>query len=111
MGTDWGLIVTVFGALFALGFGYNLLVGWLQRRGYAEGYEWALVAVGTLLALAGVAIIDWQAALLALGAFASAGWWMAVGSWWRYVRRRARGQEEQILEVVRPEIAEDDEGS
>jgi hypothetical protein len=93
IGTDWGTIWVVFGALFAFGYLYNLVVAWLERHGYDEGYTAMLVVGGSLATLAGVAVINWRAAALALGAFASSGFWMVVGSWWRHVRRRQRSQE------------------
>lgn len=87
-----GNVLGVYGVLFALGFFYNWAVSWLQRRGYAEGYTSLLVVGGTLLTLAGVAVLDWMAALLTLGAFAASGFWMVVGSWARHAQARQNGQ-------------------
>jgi len=105
IGYDWGTVWVVFGALFAFGYLYNLAVTWLERNGYDEGYTAMLVVGGSLATLAGVAIIDWQAAVLTLGAFACSGFWMVVGSWWRHVRRRKRSQE-ALLDDGTTEVAE-----
>lgn len=92
-GMDWGLIGLVFGGLFVFGFVYDRLIAWCEGEGYAEGYLAMLVAFGTLITLLGVAVIDWRAALLALGAFCASGFWMIVGSWWRHVQARRRAQD------------------
>lgn len=95
IGENWGTIAAVFGVLFVFGYLYDRLVEWLERNGYDEGYTAMLVVVGTGVTLVGVAIVDWQAAFLALGGFACSGFWMVMGSWWRHVRRRKRSQDEQ----------------
>lgn len=92
LGIDWVRIGSVYGALFAFGLLYNALVAWLERHGYDEGYTAILVVFGAAITLLGVAVIDWRAALLAFGAFASSGFWMVVGSWWRHVQARSRSQ-------------------
>lgn len=92
LGYDLGLIGVAFGALFVFGAGYNWLVGALERRGYDEGFTALLVVGGVLVTLIGVAVIDWRAALLTLGAFGASGFWMVIGSWWRFVTSRERGQ-------------------
>ncbi len=92
-GLNWGLIGAVWGALLVFGFVYNLAVAWAERQGYAEGYTAMLVVGGTLVTLLGVAVVDWRAALLALGAFFASGFWMVVGSWWRHVQARRRAQD------------------
>jgi hypothetical protein len=79
-------------ALFGFGFVYNWLVGWLEKKGYEEGYLAWLVAGGVAVTLIGVAVVDVRAAALALGAFVCSGFWMVWGSWWRHVKRRAAGQ-------------------
>lgn len=99
-GNDFGLVLAVYAALFVFGFLYNTLVAWLERRGYDEGYTAILVVGGTLITLAGVAVVDWQAAALTLGAFACSGFWMVVGSWWRHVRARRAGQEAQREDLL-----------
>lgn len=92
-GINWVRIGVVYGGLFAVGAAYNALVAWLERHGYDEGYTAILVVIGTLITLTGVAVLCWEAALLALGAFAASGFWMVVGSWWRYAQARKRSQE------------------
>ena len=99
MWIDWESVWEVFGGLFVFGFVYNLAVEFLERKGYDEGYTAILVVTGTLVTLAGVAIVHWGAALLTLGAFAASGFWMVLGSWWRHVRARRNGQDAQREEV------------
>jgi hypothetical protein len=92
IGHDWGVILSVFGSLFAFGFVYNLVVAWLERHGYDEGYTAILVVFGVLVTLAGVAAFDTQAALIALAAFAASGFWIVVGSISRYAQARRSDQ-------------------
>ena len=92
-GYDSGLIWATIGGMFVFGFVYNLLVCWLERHNYDEGYTSLLVVGGVGVTLGGMALIDWRAALLGLGLFAASGFWMVVGSVARYVRRRQRAQE------------------
>lgn len=93
MGQTAGQLGVVYGALFLFGFLYNLIVAYLERRGYDEGYVSLLVVAGVAVTLGGVALLDWRAAALTLGAFACSGFWMVVGSWWRHVRARRRAQD------------------
>ncbi len=95
IGYDSGVIFAIFGVLFVFGYLYDRAVTWLERNGYDEGYTALLVVGGVLVTLGGVAAVDWRAALLGLGAFASSGFWMVIGSWWRHVQRRRHGQELQ----------------
>lgn len=90
---DSGAIPVVFGLLFVIGFAYNLLVAWLKRQRYDEGYTALLVVGGVGLTLAGIGLLSMEAALVVLGAFAASGFWMVVGSVWRHMRRRARSQQ------------------
>lgn len=81
------IILTLFGLT------YNTVVSWLDRHGYLEGYSSLAVVGGVMGVLAGLALIDWQFTLLALGAFACAGTPMVLGSIWRYASRRREAQE------------------
>lgn len=93
IGIDWGRLAAAFGLLFGFGCAYNGFVGWLERHGYDEGYTWAMVVMGTAVTLGGMALVDWQGAVLALVCFAGSGLPMMAGSWWRYVQRRRAGQD------------------
>lgn len=93
IGQGSGWIPVMAAILFLFGFVYDRIVSWMERNGYDEGYTAILVVVGTLVTLGGVALVDWRAATLALGAFAFSGFWMVVGSWWRHVQARRRGQQ------------------
>jgi len=106
IGVDLGLVVATYGLLFFAGFGYNVLVERLEQHGYHEGYLSLLVAGGVGFTLAGVAILDLRAAVLALGAFVASGSWMILGSIWRYVRARERAARSMIDEVVGDQGAE-----
>ncbi len=88
-------ILATFGAL------YNVAVSWLEQRGYAEGYVSLLVVGGVSGTLLIIAIIDWQAALLVFLAFCCSGFPMVIGSIYRHVRARERGQDAQRHEVLR----------
>jgi hypothetical protein len=94
-------VIPVLVGLLIFGVAYNLAVTWLIHHGYDEGYTWALVVVGVLVTLIGLALLSPSAALLALAAFAASGLPMALGSWWRHVRSRKAGQESQRAEVLR----------
>jgi len=86
-------VIRVLAGLFVFGLLYNWAVGWLENRGYDEGYTSFLVVVGVLVTLGGVAVLDWRAALLTVAAFVFSGVPMIVGSWWRHVQARRRAQD------------------
>ena len=100
-GLDWALIGAVSGLLFMGGIAYNVLISHMERQGYIEGYVALFVAGGVLFTLLGVALIQWQAAVLCLIAFCCSGLPMLAGSVWRYMNNRARGQHNQRDEVRR----------
>ena len=93
-------VIPVLVGLLIFGVAYNLAVTWLIYHGYDEGYTWALVVVGVLVTLIGLALIAPFAAMLALATFAASGLPMALGSWWRHVRSRKHGQESQRSDVL-----------
>jgi hypothetical protein len=97
---DFGTVAGVFCALVLIGVGYNQAIAWAERRGYIEGFTSLAVALGTLLTLAGVAVICWQAALMALGCFAASGFPMILGSIGRYARARELARENIIQEAT-----------
>jgi hypothetical protein len=85
--------------LLAFGVLYNILVGWLQKQGYDEGYTALEVVGGVAVSLLILALADWQAALITLIAFCFSGLPMVIGSIWRYAEARKRGQAAQRREV------------
>lgn len=93
IGADSGPYVAVFLALVLFGVGYNALIGYLERRHYIDGFTSLAVALGALITLTGVAILSWQAALIAMACFTASGLPMIVGSIVRYIRARARETE------------------
>ena len=93
---DLGSILAVFWGLVLFGILYNLLMGWMEKRGYLEGLTSLAVVGGVLITLAGIAVVSWNAAVLALAAFTASGLPMVIGSLWRYVQRRQMEQEEFI---------------
>ena len=93
IGTSSSVIRVLIGLLI-FGVLYNWAVEWLECRGYDEGYTSFLVVVGVLVTLVGVALLDWQAALLTVVAFVCSGVPMILGSWWRHVQARRRAQDE-----------------
>jgi hypothetical protein len=99
IGHNFGSILAVFFGLVLFGVGYNAFVEWAERRGYTEGFVSLLVACGVFVTLGGIAIISWQAALLALIGFIASGTPMIVGSIWRYLRAREEAKR-AILEEI-----------
>ncbi|RMG02006.1 MAG: hypothetical protein D6735_10975 [Acidobacteria bacterium] len=99
---NFGTITAVIGLLFSFGLLYNQVVEYLLRKRYAEGYTSLLVAFGVFVTLAGVAVIDLSASLLALIAFAASGTPMVIGSIVRYVRKR-EAMQRAIIEDIRIE--------
>lgn len=82
------LITSVCVGLFIFGFVYNIAVAWLSKNNYDEGYTALLVVFGVGVTLMGIAIVDVNAAILSLLAFASSGTWMVAGSIWRHMQAR-----------------------
>lgn len=93
MTTSWQNIGLIMAALAVLGYVYDQIVAKLEQQGYAEGFVSLLVVAGVGFTLAGVAVIDYKAALLTLAAFAASGTPMIAGSIWRYWKKRKREQE------------------
>jgi len=87
------ILIIVWLVLFIYGIGYNSLVAWIEARRYSEGFVWLMVVLGVLATLGGLAVLNLNAALLALGCFAASGTPMAAGSIWRYWREREKGED------------------
>lgn len=96
---DLGTILAVFLGLVLFGVWYNTLVGWLERRGYTEGYLSLVVVGGVGVTLIGVAILSIPAALLTLGGFIASGIPMIIGSFARYLKRRDEAKKLMIKEA------------
>ena len=84
--------VLIYGALLIFGWWFNQQV---EKWGSdADGFTWLLVVVGTLVTLAGIGllglVLDWNAGLLGLSAFAASGFFMCYGAVRRYVNLRNR---------------------
>ena len=102
IGQHSGIVLAVIGAaLLAFGIGYNHAVAWMERTGYSEGYMSLIVVTGVVATLAGVALVDWHAALLSGAAFALSGLPMIGGSVVRHMRARARAQDAIRREALR----------
>lgn len=87
----FGKAASVYGALAVFGVGYNALTGWLEERGWDEGYTADLVVGGVLVTVLGTApLVGWKRAALVLGGFAASGAPMAIGARVRYRRWRER---------------------
>lgn len=98
MGLWFGMVV---GFLFVFGVAFNLLIGWVERQGWLDGFTALAVVVGvgvTLLA-AGI-LIGFEDVLVVLVCFAASGAPMVLGSWWRYVNRRSQ-ERVDIRDIVR----------
>lgn len=92
-GNDPVTIWQIMGFLFLFGFLYNLLINWMERNGYDEGYTALLVIIGVGVTLVAYSVIDVVPAIEMALAFAASGFWMVVGSWWRHVKARRRAQD------------------
>lgn len=90
----WNLAAVMAG-LLVFGVGYNAFVAWLEREGHAEGYVALLVVVGTLVTLAGAAMLIGMEAVVQVGlCFVASGMPMIIGSCARHVRERRATLEE-----------------
>jgi hypothetical protein len=89
------LIITLV-VLHILSWGYNALIGWLERQGYHDGFVSLFVVGGVAYT---VAITTWiigvDIALILLAAFSASGFPMVVGSIARHIQQRK--QEEECL--------------
>lgn len=102
IGYEFGAIVGLIGILIAFGSLYNQAIAWAEKHGYLDGYVSIAVAVGVLITLSGIALIDCRAAILSIGAFAASGTPMILGSILRYAMRR------QAAERAARELEADD---
>lgn len=89
---QFSIILAIYLAGLIFGIGYNLLIGWAEKKRYLEGYTWLAVVVGVLATLGLTAVMDWAFALFALGSFCFTGAPMAMGAIWRHVKAREREQ-------------------
>lgn len=101
---DLSTILAVFGMLVLFGIVYNAVVGWLERKGYAEGYASLLVVAGVLATIGGISLISWQVGLLVTLAFVASGTPMILGSVWRHVRQREQDVE-RIVDDLSARVA------
>jgi hypothetical protein len=94
------LIVTLIG-LHVLSWGYDALIGWLERRGYHDGYVSFFVVIGvTYTILATTWLIGIDAVLTLLLAFVASGSPMVLGSIARHLTERKR-EEDQLRDHAR----------
>ena len=101
---DFGLILAVILGLVIFGLLFNQLVGWLEKRGYAEGFMGLIVSTGVISTLLWVALISVPAALIALVGFCASGIPMILGSLIRYARKR-----EHVQSLIRRSVGMDGE--
>ena len=78
--------------LLAFGYWFN---GKIEQAGTdADGFVWLLVVIGTSVTLIGIGLLDllldWNAGLIGLTAFAASGFFMCYGAIMRYVILRRR---------------------
>jgi hypothetical protein len=94
------LIITLV-ILHLVSWGYDALIGWLERRGYHEGYVSLFVVIGVAYTLlAGLWLVDLRTTLTLLAAFAASGLPMVSGSIVRHIVRRRR-EEEHLCDHAR----------
>lgn len=99
IGNDLGTISAVFLGLVLFGIGYNALIAWAEKQGYMEGFVSFTVVLGVMVTLGGMAILDYQGALLCLCCFAASGFPMIIGSISRYLISRKESQKAMIKET------------
>ena len=88
--------------LFLFGVVYNLMVDWIERKGYMKGYTSLFVVLGVGVTVAATAVISPAFALVTAGAFVASGAPMIAGSMWRHMRER-----ESELERLRRAVKDD----
>lgn len=92
--------VMVLTGLLLFGFGYNWLVGWMERNGYL-GYTAFLVVGGSAVTIGGaVLLIGLDSGLMVFLCFAASGLPMTLGSMWRHARRNQE-EEQTAREIAR----------
>lgn len=107
-GIDWAQLGIVLFALGMFGLAYNALIHWLGNR--KDGYVSLLVVGGVLITLLGVALIDWQAAVIGLATFSASGLPMIIGEVYRAISAREKALADQRLEIEQlARISLDDE--
>lgn len=102
-GLNSGAFGAVLGLLLAFGVLFNLGVGYLNRRGWSEGFTSLLVVAGvgaTLLAL--LVVLAAEVVAMVLLAFVASGTPMIAGDIYRYVKRREE-EKEQLRELAHDE--------
>jgi len=89
------LSAVIFLGLFLFGFWFN---GKVEKAGTdADGFVWLLVVIGNTVTLIGIGLLDlllnWNAGLIGLAAFAASGFFMCYGAIKRYITLRRRLKE------------------
>lgn len=93
-------LLYVVAGLFLFGLIYNAFVAWLEKMGHDRGYTAFLVVGGTLVTLAGLAVITGvETVISAIVCFVASGLPMILGSVWRHVRERA-SEEKKIMALA-----------
>jgi hypothetical protein len=92
------ITVAILAGLAAFSWFFNR---YIERQGVdLDGFVWLLVVIGNLVTLAGVGLLDlvlqWNAGLIGLLAFAASGLPVSYGAFRRYIDRRRR-----LRDVVR----------
>lgn len=90
---QFGSIALIFMGLLAFGWWFNRHV--VERLGSdADGFTWLLVVIGCGVTLVGTGlldlVLDWNAGLIGLVAFAASGLFMSYGAIRRYITLRRR---------------------
>jgi len=89
-GTNWAVVGLVIAALALISVPFNRLTAWLDHEYPGHPFTAGLVIVGTLYTLAGLAILNPLAAVLALACFAGSGAPMAIGAADRFLETLKR---------------------
>lgn len=95
-----GQFLMGFCGLFIFGLVYNQLVGWMNRRGFSEGYTAIQVVFGTAVTVAfALPLIGLRSVAIIFGFFTASGLPMVIGDIYRYAMRR-NGFEKRLHDHV-----------
>jgi len=91
LGTQSGAIWVTAVSLLVFGYAYNLLVNWLHRNGFDDGFTWLEVVFGVAITVMAAGFtIGWGNVALVFIYFVCSGLFMAAGDINRYVQARKK---------------------
>lgn len=104
MWPNYLMVAGTIGALFGFGLWYDRQVYRWDVQGYHDGYLSLIVALGVLVTIIGIALLDlvlpWNAGAIALVAFTASGLPMVAGSIRRHVAAERRVLEQTARDAI-----------